>query len=82
MLVAGSAFAMESRIAFGDLDLSTRRGAEVFDTRVGHAAGSLCHGYVGLRRTDCRQAVRDEAMEKLPRSAQADYARARRAYEA
>ena len=75
---AGSASAGEVRIAWGDLDLSTPAGAEVFDQRVRAAARKMCRNLPMIGgRAACQAAVRDEAVTLLPGAAQVDYALSR-----
>ena len=75
---AGSASARETRIAWGDLDLSTASGAEVFDARVRSAARKMCRGVPMIGgRSACYAAIRDEAVGQLPGAAQVDYALSR-----
>lgn len=72
---AGAASAGEVRIRWGDLDLSTAAGADVFDARVRAAARKVCRDVpVAGGRGACIAAVRDEAVDRLPGTARADYA--------
>jgi UrcA family protein len=75
---AGAAAAQDYRIAFGDLDLGSARGADAFDRRLDRAVRQAC-GRSGSPVIDSRCAVmfRREAMRLLPGEAQAEYARAR-----
>ncbi|GAW41995.1 hypothetical protein SH203_02407 [Brevundimonas sp. SH203] len=84
LLVAGSAAAspIETRIPYGDLDLSSRAGATAFDARVQRTARSLCNGRQPIERLSCMSKVRDEALSLLPERARTDYARGRVAFEA
>lgn len=82
LAVAGSASAQEARIAWGDLDLSTAAGANMFDARVQAATRSLCRGARApgsliSDRAFCRAAAQAEAVRRLPAPVQVDYARAR-----
>ena len=78
LAAAGSASAGEVRIAWGDLDLSTPTGAEAFDARVRAAARKMCRGVpMTAGRADCRAAVREEAVNRLPGAVQVDYALSR-----
>ena len=82
LAIAGSAAAGQARIAWGDLDLSTRAGADAFDARVEVAARRLCRdvrrpGSLISDRAACHAAVRDEAVSLLPDGAQVDYAQTR-----
>lgn len=84
VLSAGAANAAISRVAYGDLNLSTAEGAAALDARIDRAAKAFCRNYTvsGSRivRTDiCQRAVREEVMAQLSASARADYAQARRA---
>lgn len=82
---AGAASAQEARIGWGDLDLSTARGADAFDARVQAAADTLCRDArrPGSRLSDrayCQAAVRSEAIRQLPGAAKVDYALSRLPY--
>lgn len=78
LAAAGSASAQEARIRWGDLDLSTRAGADAFDQRVRAAARKLCRNTPMIGgRAACHAAVRDEAVTLLPGAAQVDYALSR-----
>ena len=84
LAVAGSASAQQARIAFGDLDMSTAAGADMFDARVAAATRSLCRtarapGSLISDRSFCRAAVQAEAVRRLPAPVQVDYARSRAA---
>lgn len=82
LAAAGTASAQETRIGWGDLDLSTAAGADAFDARVDAAARRLCRG---ARRTGsnindrafCLAAVKGEALRQLPDHVQVDYALSR-----
>ena len=75
---AASAQTGATRIAWGDLDLSTAAGAEAFDARIRAAARKMCRGVsVTAGRAACHAAVRDEAVALLPGAAQVDYALSR-----
>ncbi|MCS6626385.1 UrcA family protein [Roseibacterium beibuensis] len=77
-LAAAPASASEVRIAWGDLDLATPAGAEIFDARVRAAARKLCRNLpMTAGRAACQAAVRDEAVTLLPGAAQVDYALSR-----
>lgn len=81
-LAAGTASAQEARVRWGDLDLSSPAGADVFDARIAAAAGRMCRGVKrpGSRINDrafCRAAFRDEAVRQLPGAVQLDYALSR-----
>lgn len=76
--IAGAASA-ETRIAYGDLNLSTAAGAAAFDARVEAAAKSMCKAATrpNSRLNDsahCAAAVRVEAVSRLPAQARAHYA--------
>ena len=78
LAAGGSASAQEARIRWGDLDLSTAAGADVFDARIRSAARRMCRNIpVTGGRAACQTAVRDEAVRLLPGAAQVDYARSR-----
>lgn len=82
LAAAGSASAQEARIAFGDLDMSSAAGANLFDTRVESAARYLCRNArrPGSRISDrafCRAAVQTEAVRLLPPPVQVNYALSR-----
>ncbi|HYD28386.1 UrcA family protein [Brevundimonas sp.] len=78
LAAAGSASAQETRIAWGDLDLSTAAGADAFDARVRVAARKMCRSVPMIGgRAACHTAVRDEAVSRLPGAAQVDYALSR-----
>lgn len=84
VLSAGAANAAATRIAYGDLNLSTVEGAAALDARIEKAARAYCRNYTvaGSRivRADvCERAVREEVMAQLSATARADYAQARRA---
>lgn len=65
------------RITFGDLDLSTRQGAAVFDQRVREAARTECRPPPpGLIDLTCLHRFRRNALEALPASARSAYAQA------
>ena len=72
----------ETRIAYGDLDLSTRAGATEFDARVRRTAQTLCKGRLTVVRLTCVNQVRNEALSLLPERARTEYARGRVAFEA
>jgi UrcA family protein len=81
-LAAGSAAAQEARIPFGDLDLSSTRGADTWGVRVEAAALKLCRDARRPNsfipdRAHCQAAVRQEAQRLLPATARAEYARGR-----
>nr|WP_314433069.1 UrcA family protein [uncultured Brevundimonas sp.] len=85
LLAAGSAAAatpLEVRVAYGDLDLSSRAGATAFDARVRKAANRLCRNVRAIERSACRNSVQEEALSLLPDPARTDYARSRVAFEA
>jgi UrcA family protein len=82
LAAAGSASAREARINWGDLDLSSAAGADVFDARVEAAARKLCRGVrapgrLVNDRAWCRAAVQAEAIRLLPGRVQVDYALSR-----
>jgi len=81
-LAAGAASAQDVRIPWGDLDMSSAAGADVFDARVSAAARQMCRGVKrpGSRITDrafCHATVRSEAVRQLPGAVQVDYALSR-----
>ncbi len=84
LLAAGSAAAapLEVRVAYGDLDLSSRAGATAFDARVRKAANRFCSNVRAMERSACRNSVQEEALSLLPDHARTDYARSRVAFEA
>ena len=87
LAAAGAASAQEARVAWGDLDLATGRGASAFDARVDQASRQLCRDALrpGSRISDrsyCQAAARAEALRQLPAAAQTDYASARARIEA
>lgn len=69
--------AQDYRISYGDLDLGVVSGADRLDHRIARQARSACNGQRGLAFARCRADFRAAAMEALPVSRQADYARAR-----
>ncbi|NBW10945.1 MAG: UrcA family protein [Caulobacteraceae bacterium] len=76
--IAGAASA-ETRIPYGDLNLSTAAGAAAFDARVEAAARNMCKDATrpNSRLPDtahCAAAVRAEAVSRLPAPARAEYA--------
>jgi UrcA family protein len=80
--VAGAASA-ETRILYGDLNLSTAAGVAAFDARIANAAQSMCKDATRpvSRLSDsahCAAAVRAEAVSQLPAQARAQYAANRR----
>lgn len=82
-LVAGAASAQDARIAYGDLDLSTRSGAAELDARIDREADRVCRqarraGSLLSDRAYCEQALRDAVLRQLPRQRQTDYSRASR----
>ncbi|WGM29807.1 UrcA family protein [Brevundimonas sp. NIBR11] len=78
ILSAGAASAASSyRIAIGDLDLSTPRGAATFDRRIRGLAETACLSGGPLDQARCRTDFRREAFNQLPQAYRDDYARAR-----
>ncbi|MCS6625432.1 UrcA family protein [Roseibacterium beibuensis] len=82
-VLAASPALADSRIAWGDLDLSTAPGAAALDARIDAAARRAC----SFKRKpnswisdffDCKAAFRAEALSLLPEAAQAAYAVGRR----
>ena len=76
--IAGAASA-ETRIAYGDLNLSTAAGAAAFDARVADVAQSMCKNATRPvsrlnDRAHCAAAVRAEAVSQLSAQARAQYA--------
>ena len=83
LLVVGAASAQDARIAYADLDLSTAAGVADLDARIQAAAERLCAdaratGSLLSDRAYCEKAVREAALESLPRNARADYVSAPR----
>lgn len=74
---AGTASAEDYRVRFGDLDLSSPQGAAQYDRRVNRASRSACAGTDPMSFAQCRIRFRAAALELLPASRQAEYARAR-----
>ncbi len=79
LAVGGFAHAEESqmrpvRIAVGDLNLAQPQDAATFTRRVDRAAETFClqNGVAFPRLGACRQAVHDEAVERLTTSQQQD----------
>ena len=75
--IAGAASA-ETRIAYGDLNLSTAAGAAAFDARVADVAQSMCKNATRPvsrlnDRAHCAAAVRAEAVSQLPSPTRARY---------
>lgn len=81
LFAADSASADDLRIRYGDLDLATATGAAALDARIARAAQSYCAPYIGVRKPECRQAVRAEVLRSLPDDARTDYARGRRSFD-
>ena len=78
VLSSGAASAASNyRIAIGDLDLSTPRGAATFDRRVRGLAETACLSGGPLDQARCRTDFRREAVSQLPPAHRDDYARAR-----
>lgn len=82
VLMASGVSAQQARIAWGDLDLGSRAGAEAFDARVETTARQMCRDARRPNsrisdRSGCQAAVRAEAVRQLPKAAQVDYAEAR-----
>ena len=76
--VSSAAVAQDYRIAFGDLDLGSTRGAAAFDQRVGAAARRAClRSGSPMLDVRCAARFRDEAMRQLPAAAREDYVRTR-----
>lgn len=69
------------RIRFGDLDLTSRSGAQALDGRIRQAARTYCAVHVGVRRSECRVAVTTEVLRAMPEQARADYAVGRRSFD-
>lgn len=79
LLYAAPAAAQTVRVPFGDLNLSTAAGAEIFDARAAAAAREACAvGPRALVNDNCVRRVQQEAVRALPAPRQGDYARARR----
>ena len=79
LLYAAPAAAQTVRVPFGDLNLSTAAGAEIFDARAAAAARAACaFGPRALVNDNCVRRVQQEAVRSLPAARQDDYARARR----
>jgi len=79
LLYAVPAAALEVRVPFADLDLSSAAGVETFDARAAAAARSVCAvGPRGLVNDNCIRQVQQEAVRALPAARLYDYVRARR----
>lgn len=75
LATASAASAQETRIAYGDLDLSTAAGAQQLDQRVEAAASNVCRNVRAAdsrlrRRGSCEASARQEIRRQLPREAQ------------
>lgn len=83
LLQASAASASEARVAFGDLTLGNRAGADQLDARINAAADRLCR-YARRpnsrisNRAECRATVRAETLRQMPEAARAEYALGRR----
>ena len=64
-VVAGSAQA-QVPVAIKVDNIHTEAGVAQFDAQVRRAARSLCAGLRGIQQSECRNAVRAEALELLP----------------
>ena len=77
LAVASAASAQETRIAYGDLDLSTAAGAQTLDQRVNTAAANLCRNLrtadsrLNRRNNRCEADTRQQIRSQLPREARA-----------
>jgi UrcA family protein len=77
LTAAGAASARDVRVAYGDLDLSTAHGAQIFDRRVSRAVRSACQGGSPLEASRCVVSLRAELHSLMPASAQRAYALSR-----
>ena len=69
-----------ARVAFGDLDLASASGARTLEARIDRSARRTCialNGRSVVGRSDCLAGFREKALDRLPLSARADYARGR-----
>lgn len=66
-------------VAFGDLDLASASGARTLEARIDRSARRTCIalGRSVAGRSDCLAGFREDALDRLPLSARADYARGR-----
>ena len=76
LATASAASAQESRIAYGDLDLSTAAGVATLDQRIDAVAAQVCANVRAAdsrlrRRGSCEASARQEIRRQLPREAQA-----------
>ena len=77
LAVASAASAQDTRIAYGDLDLSTAAGAQALDQRISTAAADMCRdaratdSRLSRRNNRCEANARSQIREKLPREARA-----------
>lgn len=74
-LLASPALAAQYRIP--TQNLHTPEGASAFDTKLRHATRALCQDRQGSARAQCIEAVRIEALGKLPQVQQLAYLQAR-----
>lgn len=77
LTAAGAASAADLRIAYGDLDLSTAQGAQIFDRRVSRAARTACRGGSALEAGRCVIHLRAEIHALMPTAVQQAYALSR-----
>lgn len=75
-LLATSAHA---QITISTNDIGTPAGAARFEQGVRKAARTLCGEQRGLRGLSCKQAVREEALERLPEPLRMAYVQSRSA---
>ena len=77
LAVASAASAQETRIAYGDLDLTTAAGAQTLDQRISAAAAAMCRDVraadsrLSRRNNRCEADARSQIRSQLPREARA-----------
>ena len=74
-LMAAPATASEYRVSAANLH--TPEGVAKFDQKVSRISRELCAGRIGVSRANCFNAVREEALEQLPRNQRLAYNQAR-----
>ena len=61
-----AATSASAQISINTSDVRTPAGAARFERDIALAARQLCSGSIGVRKVQCKQAVRQEALEQLP----------------